>query len=105
MEGKHDITQEPICGIIIPIAGTTCCPILLPIQVWALRQKFHQPPYNIPSDTGCPEPVDDCICAICCGWCVMQQMQRHMGTLEKLPGPPYLLAPETTNTMGDEKKV
>jgi len=68
-------------------------------QIFVVRSKFHDSPYNIPGTCSfCPLMLEDAICAFLCGWCAVQQIQRHMCTVST-PGPAYLFAPDSTNTM------
>eukprot|EP00960_Hanusia_phi_P065050 765986-Hanusia_phi.AAC.4 len=91
VDGHEGITQEPLCGIVVPLLAL-------------LRNKFHQPPHNIQNSTFCPEIVEDVLCSVLCWWCTLQQIQRHMQSVNAgYKGPVYLFAPDTTNTMNDAK--
>jgi len=101
--GQEGLVSEPICGIVLPAASvcTSTCAILSCIQIFVVRSKFHEEPFNIPGTCSfCPLMVEDLCCAFCCGWCSIQQAQRHMCTVTTT-GPAYLFAPDATNTMND----
>ncbi|EKX54659.1 hypothetical protein GUITHDRAFT_100134 [Guillardia theta CCMP2712] len=104
VDGHEGIIQEPLCGIVVPLVGEFLCTPLLCIQLAMLRNKFHQPPHNIQNSTFCPEIVEDVVCSVLCWWCTLQQIQRHMQSVNAgYKGPVYLFAPDTTNTMNDAK--
>mmetsp|Transcript_37045 Transcript_37045/g.75913 ORF Transcript_37045/g.75913 Transcript_37045/m.75913 type:complete len:155 (+) Transcript_37045:25-489(+) len=106
MDGHSGIVDEPVCGIVIPAVGACFCPILLCVQMMLMRQKFRSAPHNIESDCcGCPDIVEDATCSLFCGWCVVQQAQRHMQTMDKLSGPAYLFGPSPPNSMADDKNT
>eukprot|EP00277_Geminigera_cryophila_P039433 CAMPEP_0173100222 /NCGR_PEP_ID=MMETSP1102-20130122/36062_1 /TAXON_ID=49646 /ORGANISM="Geminigera sp., Strain Caron Lab Isolate" /LENGTH=191 /DNA_ID=CAMNT_0013993597 /DNA_START=60 /DNA_END=635 /DNA_ORIENTATION=+ len=125
MEGKESISDEPICGVMLPACASLGMCVEYVFSAWTvgnlgacvhffiscpqlmvLRLKFFEAPHNIQpcrccGVCDCPAWVDACCCSFWCWWCALCQIQRHMQTI-KLPskGAPYLFAPEATNAMG-----
>ncbi len=70
-------------------------------QIMVLRGKFHEAPHDIPGD-----PCEDCVCAVFCGWCVIQQCARHLHATPGARGDAYLFAPpRVPNHMDSVKPV
>eukprot|EP00291_Cryptomonas_curvata_P018861 CAMPEP_0172167354 /NCGR_PEP_ID=MMETSP1050-20130122/9528_1 /TAXON_ID=233186 /ORGANISM="Cryptomonas curvata, Strain CCAP979/52" /LENGTH=68 /DNA_ID=CAMNT_0012838141 /DNA_START=251 /DNA_END=457 /DNA_ORIENTATION=+ len=65
-----------------------------------LRGKFHEAPHDIPGDA-----CEDCVCAVFCGWCVIQQCARHLHATPGARGDAYLFAPPRVSNHMDSVKL